>query len=74
MTRAAWDELAEGGVAPIANAGYYKDVEEAILWADRVVKIAERAVMIHSHASIYCTQCFVDAIAVKKLRAALEGK
>ena len=38
MTRAAWDELVEGGVAPIANADYYKDVEKTIAWADRVIQ------------------------------------
>ena len=41
MTRAKWDELVEGGIATIANADYYKDVEIAIAWADRVVKAAE---------------------------------
>ena len=49
MTRAKWDELVAGGVASIANADYYKDVEETIAWADRVVKAAyklERAIYV----------------------------
>ena len=69
MTRVAWDEL----VASVINENEDGDYD-AILWADRVVKLAARAVLLHGHASIYCTQCFVDALAVKELRDALEEK